>query len=137
MKVIHIIILLIIVVVIGVIISTVINTGTYADFATARKYPGREFNIIGKLDKSRKINYNANKDANIFTFCMIDKNGDRSIVKYNDSKPQDFEKSEQIVIIGKIKKDTLFASSLLLKCPSKYKSDSVPEVFGNRKFNSK
>ena len=42
------------------------------------------------------------------------------------TKPQDFERSEQIVLIGKVEGDEFHASEILLKCPSKY-NDGKPE----------
>ena len=41
------------------------------------------------------------------------------------AKPQDFEKSEQIVVTGKMAGDEFMASDVLLKCPSKYKDEEV------------
>ena len=40
------------------------------------------------------------------------------------SKPQDFEKSEQIVVIGKMEAGNFVASDILMKCPSKYNTSS-------------
>jgi cytochrome c-type biogenesis protein CcmE len=134
MKTLHIALIICIVVAVGIIISTVTNTGTYSDFVTAKNNPGKELHIIGKLDKKAKIEYNARKNANSFTFTMIDNKGEKCVVVYNDNKPQDFEKSEQVVIIGTMVQDTFVARSLLLKCPSKYKNDSLPETFVEKEF---
>jgi hypothetical protein len=41
-------------------------------------------------------------------------------VVLHKSKPQDFEKSEQIVLIGKMQGDNFHANDILMKCPSKY-----------------
>ena len=41
------------------------------------------------------------------------------------SKPQDFERSEQIVLTGKMKGDEFLASKILMKCPSKYVEDEM------------
>jgi cytochrome c-type biogenesis protein CcmE len=54
-------------------------------------------------------------------------------VIYHDAKPQDFEKSEKVVIIGSMKNGQFEAKSLLLKCPSKY-NDQKPSSFGERTF---
>ena len=49
-------------------------------------------------------------------------------VLYHGTKPQDFERSEQIVLVGKMKEEGDFqASSILMKCPSKY-NDGKPEL---------
>ena len=41
------------------------------------------------------------------------------------SKPQDFERSEKIVVIGRAKNDEFHASEVLMKCPSKYNEEEV------------
>ena len=46
-------------------------------------------------------------------------------VLYNGTQPQDFEKSEQIVIVGKMSGNEFHASEILMKCPSKYNNGDV------------
>jgi cytochrome c-type biogenesis protein CcmE len=107
------------------IISTVSDSGTYADFSTATTHEGKVFHVVGKLDKEKPFEYNPEVNANLFGFYMTDNNGSEKKVLYNGTKPQDFEKSEQIVIIGKISGDEFHASEILMKCPSKYNSNEV------------
>jgi cytochrome c-type biogenesis protein CcmE len=107
------------------IITTVSGSGTYADFATAQMQEGKVFHVVGKLDKNKPYEYNPEANANIFGFYMIDNTGAEHKVLLNKTKPQDFEKSEQIVIIGKMKDDVFIASDILMKCPSKYNSNEV------------
>jgi cytochrome c-type biogenesis protein CcmE len=134
MKKIHIIILVFVVIAIGVIISLFANTSTYTDFGAAASNPGKEFHVIGKLVKEKPIVYDSKVDANKFTFYMTDQKGLEKMVVYKGAKPQDFEKSEQVVVIGKIEDDQFKASSLLLKCPSKYNEDKKLEKFGDKAF---
>jgi cytochrome c-type biogenesis protein CcmE len=134
MKTYHIIIIVIAVIAIGVIISTFTDTSTYSNFADAGKYPGKEYHIIGKLIKDMPIVYDSKSDANRFTFFMSDEKGLTKQVIYNGAKPQDFEKSEQVVVMGKMEGETFEASSLLLKCPSKYNNNKKPESFGSKEF---
>lgn len=135
MKTIHIILILIVVVAVAVVISTMTDSSTYADFAQAAAKPGKEMHIIGKLDRSRPIEYNAQENANRFTFYMIDDKGVGRQVVYNNAKPQDFEKSEKVVVVGAMNGDRFIAKSLLLKCPSKY-NDKKPSTFGQKQFGS-
>ena len=69
--------------------------------------------------------YDAFKDANHFAFYMKDEKGDVKKVIYSGTKPQDFERSEKLVLIGKMSNDTFYASKILMKCPSKYNNDLV------------
>jgi cytochrome c-type biogenesis protein CcmE len=134
MKTIHIVLILVVVIIVAVVITTLSDASTYSDFAEAAKKPGKEFHIIGKLVRSKPIEYDALKNANHFSFYMRDEKGLEMKVVHHNSKPQDFEKSDQVVIIGSMGKDEFIARSLLLKCPSKYNSEKVPEKFGTRSF---
>ncbi len=133
MKTIHIIIILILVIAVAVVITTMTDSSTYSDFGEAARKPGKELHIIGKLNRAKPIEYDAQKNANMFTFYMVDEKGIEKKVIYNNAKPQDFEKSEKVVIIGSMKGDQFIAKSLLLKCPSKY-NDKKPSKFGSKKF---
>jgi cytochrome c-type biogenesis protein CcmE len=46
-------------------------------------------------------------------------------VVYRNPKPADFERSEQIVIIGNVQKDIFVADKILMKCPSKYTEKEI------------
>jgi len=136
MKKAHIFILVFVVAAIGVILSLFANTSTYTDFSAAVENPGKEFHVIGKLVKEKPIVYDTKVDANKFTFYMTDQKGAERLVTYKGAKPQDFEKSEQVVVIGKIENNEFKASSLLLKCPSKYNDEKKPDSFDNKKFET-
>ena len=133
MKTIHIVILLVLVIAVAVVVTTLTDSSTYSNFTEAAATPGKEFHIIGKLDKTKSIDYDATKNVNRFSFYLIDDKGKEKKVIYNNPKPQDFEKSEKVVVIGLMKNDEFLASSLLLKCPSKYNSNK-PEKFGTKTY---
>lgn len=123
----HIIAIVIIAVAIGAILSTVADSSTYASFTLATQNPGKEFHVVGKLEKDSALIYNPKENVNLFTFYIKDNEGIVKKVLYHGTKPQDFERSEQIVLVGKIKDDGFQASSILMKCPSKY-NDGKPEM---------
>lgn len=134
MKIIHIIIILVLVVIIAVVVTTMSDSSTYSDFTESAKKPGKELHIIGRLNRDKPIEYDATKNANRFTFFMFDEKGVERQVVYNNAKPQDFEKSEKVVVIGSMKGDQFLAKSLLLKCPSKYNDQKNPEKFKEQAF---
>jgi len=109
---------------VGFLVSLNADTSTYATFAEAAK-DAREFHVMGYWEKSRGTYYDAEKDANHFAFYMKDQNGAVGKVVYNGTKPQDFERSEKLVLIGEMKAGTFYASKILMKCPSKYNNDLV------------
>jgi cytochrome c-type biogenesis protein CcmE len=137
MKTIHIIIILVVVAAIAVVVTTVTDSSTYSDFAAAAEKPGKEFHIIGKLSRNKPIVYDAVVNANQFSFYMTDEKGLERKVIYNNAKPQDFEKSERVVIIGSMKGGEFIARSLLLKCPSKYNDQKNPSKFGEKEYDAK
>jgi cytochrome c-type biogenesis protein CcmE len=128
MKKTHIIGLLFIVVAIGAIISLVYNADTYASFAEARLHPGREFHIIGELNRDKAVEERVEDNTLVLTFSMIDQEGEEAEVLYFGAKPQDFEQSDEVVLIGKYESERFVAGSLLLKCPSKYKPGEIGQT---------
>ena len=124
----HIIALVFIVIAIGAIISTLYNADTYVTFAEARENPGRQFHIIGELNRGRPISETVEDNTLILRFHMFDASGEESEVIYFGAKPQDFEQSDEVVLIGNYDSGQFIANSLLLKCPSKYKPDEIGQT---------
>ena len=102
---------------------------TYETFSSAAKEPGKQYHVIGYLEKDKEMVYDPVKDPNRFTFYVKDKAGNVSQVIFNGAKPTDIEKSEQIVMTGYIEDGAFRCNKIQMKCPSKYKKDQV--VVGN------
>ncbi len=111
---------------IGFLVSLNADTNSYSDFAGAAKSQ-KEEHVMGYWEKSKGMYYDAQKDPNHFAFHMKDEKGQVNKVVLNGTKPQDFERSEKLVLIGKMQGDTFYASKILMKCPSKY-NDNLVEV---------
>lgn len=127
MKKTHIIAIVLIAISLGAIVTTINDSSTYADFSEAFENAGEEFHVVGVHSNKSKTHYNPQEDANKFIFYMTDNNGiERKVILYK-SKPQDFERSEQIVIIGKAVGEEFHANDILMKCPSKY-DDGTPQL---------
>jgi cytochrome c-type biogenesis protein CcmE len=116
--------IIIIAMAIGVIISTYADSSTYGSFTEAKESQ-KELHVVGKLSRGKEMFYNPQKDANYFSFYMVDNKGIECKVIFNGTKPQDFEKSEQIVLTGEMQNGDFYASKILMKCPSKYTQDKV------------
>ncbi len=123
----HIAALLVIGALIAYIIGTSANYSTYESFATANSNAGKEFQVVGVLAEGKEMHYNPEEDANRFTFYMIDENNETRKVVYFGAKPTDFERSEKIVLTGKMQGEEFHATKILLKCPSKYIEDQLDE----------
>ncbi len=116
--------MIIIAIAICVIISTYADSSTYGSFSDARQTES-ELHVVGQLNKEKELFYNPKQDANYFSFYLKDNDGKECKVVFSGSKPQDFERSEQIVLTGKMIGDEFHASKILMKCPSKYTKDEV------------
>jgi cytochrome c-type biogenesis protein CcmE len=123
MKTTHIIILVFIAAAIAVLIGFTGDLSTYETVASARQKEGKFVRLIAKVDKSAPIEYDAVKNPNYLVFTAVDTLGNKTRVVYHDSKPTDFEKSERLVLNGKMQNGQFECKDMLLKCPSKYKDD--------------
>jgi cytochrome c-type biogenesis protein CcmE len=120
MKTTRIIALLVIVVAASVIYTSLSASSRYADFSQAFEKPGEKFTVIGKLDRTKQM-----VDLpNHMEFYLLDEQNNLRKVIYNKTKPQDFERSEKIVMTGTAKGNDFLATELLLKCPSKYNNQN-------------
>ncbi len=127
MKKLYIVAIVILAVAIGVIMVSLKNTTTYSDFTEASANMDKEFHIVGKLDKTQPQVYDPTINTDEFSFYLTDNKGVTKQVVLHKSKPQDFDKSEQIVLIGKMQNDAFHANDILLKCPSKY-NEGAPQI---------
>ncbi len=133
----HVFGIVIIAIAIAVIISTAGEASTYVSFreafTLAEQQKTTSIHVVGSLKKDTQghivgMHYAPQLDPNYFEFLMVDQNGEEQKVVYLNPKPQDFERSEQIVIIGGVKNNTFVANKILMKCPSKYQDNEFREV---------
>lgn len=123
MKKTHIFLLVLIAAAIAVLVSYTGNLTTYETVASARQKEGKFVRLIAKVDKSQPVEYDAAKDPNYMSFTAIDTLGNTTKVIFRNSKPPDFEKSERLVLNGKMQNGQFECKDMLMKCPSKYKDD--------------
>ena len=120
----HIIGIVIVAVAIGVLISASRDVTTYANFTQAAQ-SGDKVKLIGQLVKDQPVEYNPEVNPDFLAFYLKDDAGVVRRVELHAGKPQDFERSEQIVLTGQMSGQTFQASDRLLKCPSKYKDQEI------------
>ncbi len=134
MKKFHIFGLVIIAIAIGIIISTAGDASTYVDFSKAQEMAtegdNESIHVVGTLKKNAsgqimEMEYDPQTDPNYFTFTLVDTKNVAKKVVYKSTKPQDFDKSEQVVVIGKMHNGTFAAEKILMKCPSKYENGKL------------
>jgi cytochrome c-type biogenesis protein CcmE len=94
----------------------------YESFESSYAKKGKEFTVVGFLNKEKGIDYKPEVNPNQFSMYVIDEQKVERRVVVNKAKPRDIEKSEKIVVTGKMNGDTFIATEILLKCPSKYKN---------------
>ena len=137
MKLSHIIGIIVIAVAIGIVVSSYGDSSTYVTFgkAMAMAKEGDEdmVHVVGKLKKDASgkaegIFYQPQLDPNHFEFTLVDNDNLVQKCVYNSPKPQDFDRSEQVVVIGAMRGDHFQTNKILLKCPSKYQDGKLEET---------
>jgi cytochrome c-type biogenesis protein CcmE len=123
MKKTHIVILVLIAAAIAVLVSYTGNLTTYETVVSARQKEGKFVRLIAKVDKTQPVEYDAAKDPNYLSFTAVDTLGNTTRVIFRNSKPPDFEKSERLVLNGRMQHGQFECKDMLMKCPSKYKDD--------------
>jgi len=123
MKKTHIILLVLVAAAIAVLISFMGNLSTTETIASARQREGAFVRLAVKVDKRQPIEYDPLKDPNYLGFTALDSLGNTVKVVYRNSRPTDFEKSERLVLSGRMQNGQFECKDMMLKCPSKYKDD--------------
>jgi cytochrome c-type biogenesis protein CcmE len=120
----HIVLLILVAAGISIISATFLDFSTYETFTSAAKKT-EPSHVMGILEKSHPMVYDPLTDPNHCSFYVKDKQGTVKEVIFNGAKPTDIEKSEQIVMSGRMQGDKFHCTSIQMKCPSKYKKESV------------
>lgn len=127
----HIFIILAIAAAIGIIATSAADTSSYVTFHEAHQMAANgnddDIHVVGELKKDSQgnvIGIQPGTDKVSFSFVMVDDNKKEQLVQYNEPMPQDFTKSEKVVVIGHYHNDIFMAEKILLKCPSKYQEQN-------------
>ncbi|MCO5285829.1 MAG: cytochrome c maturation protein CcmE [Chitinophagaceae bacterium] len=123
MKTSSIVILIAIAAAIGGLLMYSVDFSTYDTIQSAKEKQGKYVHLIAKLDKSKPIQYDALKDPNYLSFYAVDSLGNSAKVVYFNPKPTDLERSERVVLKGRMEGEVFRCDNILLKCPSKYKDE--------------
>lgn len=130
----HIIGIIVIAMAIGIIMTTAGDASTYVSFGDAIELANdgnsTKVHVVGRLKKDDQghivgMQYDPLRDPNYFAFTLVDTNRFEQRVVYFNPKPQDFERSEQVVITGNMQNEVFVADKILLKCPSKYTENEI------------
>ena len=125
----HLFLLVVIAAAVGIIISTMSDASTYSTFSIAREQAAAgnqaKVHVVGTLPRDAAnrpmgLEYDPMVNPNYFAFTLVDTLQVAQRVVYRNPKPQDMDKSEQVVIVGAMKNNVFEADQILTKCPSKY-----------------
>ena len=119
----YIIAIIVIAAAVGLLMSISKDVSSYSSFAEAQE--GQRVKITGTLAKDKSMEYDPVKDPNRFSFYLKDKQGEERKVVLLSEKPQEFERSEQLVLTGQMNNGEFIATEMLMKCPSKYKDEEI------------
>lgn len=128
----HILIIIVIAAAIGIVVTTADDASTYVTFDQAYQLASNgsknSIHVVGELkkdDSGHVVGIQPGSDRVSFSFIMVDENKKEQLVIYNEPMPQDFTRSEKVVVIGSYHGDTFMADKILLKCPSKYQEQKL------------
>lgn len=111
---------------VAAILSMYGDSSSYVSFEEADALK-REVHVVGQLVYLDSMQYQPLKNPNYFSFFLQDEKGETKKIIYYNAKPQDFDKSEKVVVVGKMENENFVASNILLKCPSKYEAEIAKE----------
>ncbi|MFN8356997.1 MAG: cytochrome c maturation protein CcmE [Spirosomataceae bacterium] len=138
MKKIHLFGIVVIAIAIFIVMSMAGDASTYVDFSEANKMAqqgdANKVHVVGKLKKDAQGNivgmhYDPAVNPNYFEFVLVDTLHNEQKVVMHQPKPQDMDKSEQVVIVGKMDGEVFQCDKVQLKCPSKYNAPA-PKLKG-------
>jgi cytochrome c-type biogenesis protein CcmE len=128
----HIFGIIVIAIAVTIIISTAGDASSYVSFSEAKELSERgkksKIHVVGQLKKSSTgeiIGIEESPDKLSFSFIMVDDNNREEKVFYNEPVPTDFQRSEQVVVVGSFRNETFIADKILMKCPSKYQENEI------------
>jgi cytochrome c-type biogenesis protein CcmE len=119
----HIVLLLVVFAIAAVLIGTFTSSVDSVSFAEATLVKNEKVKVVGVLDKTKGIGYDAQTNPNLTTFHVIDQKGECREVQLTDKqgRPMGLEQSETVTLEGSMGDDQVFhANFMLMKCPSKY-----------------
>jgi cytochrome c-type biogenesis protein CcmE len=128
----HIFGIIIIAAAISVIVSTAGDASSYVTFGEAKSLASKgnksKIHVVGTLKKNGSaeiVGIEKSPDLLSFKFIMVDENNVEQTVLYAQPMPQDFHRSEQVVVVGAYHNEMFVAEKILLKCPSKYQENEL------------
>ena len=128
----HLLGILVIAVAITVIATTAGDASSYVSFQEAKEIAqsnkDRKIHVVGTLKKNglgETTGIETSPDNLAFKFLMLDENNFEQQVIYANPIPTDFDKSEQVVVVGSYNDEVFVAEKILLKCPSKYQEEEL------------
>jgi cytochrome c-type biogenesis protein CcmE len=128
----HILIIILIAAAIGIVLSTAEDASSYVTFDQAYQLASNgstsSIHVVGELKKDGNghvVGIVPGSDRVSFSFIMVDENKKEQIVEFHEPMPQDFTRSEKVVVIGSYRNDIFVAEKILLKCPSKYQEQKL------------
>ncbi|MFN0030872.1 MAG: cytochrome c maturation protein CcmE [Flavobacteriales bacterium] len=131
----HILIIIVSAAVAAIMVSFFTSNVTSSNFTEAKARAGNDVKITGTFDKTKGLLYDAETDANLTVFNLIDNlgNSEQVHLHYSKGKPMGLDQSETVTLHGSYTDDGSFhAHDLQLKCPSKYNESQHVLASGNK-----
>jgi cytochrome c-type biogenesis protein CcmE len=123
----EIVIIIVVAIVVAIVIYTYGVSPNTVSFTEAKQEPGKEAHVSGFFDKTQPVHYDKIVDPSLTVFYMTDKEGQTQKVFLHEEtgRPLGLENSESVDVHGSFnEKGEFHANDVLMKCPSKYNTQS-------------
>jgi len=115
---------------IGVGYAFLTNASPYVTIDQAKHSEGDRLHLMGQIQKD---SITTDLQDRSLRFKLKDSDGAMVTVKYTGEPPESLREATQVVAIGQMKGDSFVSQQLLLKCPSKYQEQKLPDQSAPRK----
>lgn len=105
----------------GVVAAYVSNSSPYVTVAQAKQVRGERMHLAGEMVKGSVV---TNVKTGEVRFKVKDTDGQVIEVVHTGEIPGNIDQATKVVAIGGIQDDHFASKQLLLKCPSRYESES-------------
>jgi len=80
---------------------------------------------VVQVKGQRADNGTFDTEKNLFTFRLVDEQGEQITVVFDGAKPGNFEQASEVVCVGRYENGSFKAKEILVKCPSKYMEEQA------------
>lgn len=101
----------------------VVSASPYVSAREAAQMPGQRVHVAGDIDHASARNANG-----VFSFVIVDDNGDPLTIEFHGLKPSNFESAPRASVEGSYEDGKFVAKRVATQCPSKYEVEEADYI---------